>query len=343
MSDLSVDVDYINKLSLYLEQFKLVRQDVWNARCPICGDSKKKLTKKRFYIYFNADKGYYSTKCHNCGHGAPFSVFLKENYPDLYRDYIVEKFPRNQKKLSPARFSKDIKKIVKPKPKCHGFDYSPLKRFSELPENHPGRMYMENRKLPLDVFFYCPSFIRFLEEIGDTKYTIPYKHAKEPRIIIPFYREDGLSTVFQARAFSKKEGLRYITIKEQDGESKVYGLDRVDYSKPVYVVEGPFDSHMIPNCIAMSGISTKLPEKLKNPIFIYDNEPRNIDVVKTMRKRLLQGYSVVIFPHTIKYNDLNDMVVKGKFSVETLLDIIKDHTYSGPTGLMQLQDWARIK
>ena len=113
MSDLSVDVDYINKLSLYLEQFKLVRQDVWNARCPICGDSKKKLTKKRFYIYFNADKGYYSTKCHNCGHGAPFSVFLKENYPDLYRDYIVEKFPRNQKKLSPARFSKDIKKIVK--------------------------------------------------------------------------------------------------------------------------------------------------------------------------------------------------------------------------------------
>jgi hypothetical protein len=339
MHNLSVDVDYINKVSVYLTLFHKVRENVWNARCPICGDSKKKLTKKRFYIYLNPEREHYSVKCHNCGYNVPFRVYLKEYHPELYKEYLLEKFPKKSKKIDYSRFSSEIKKIVPQKPVCSGFDYSSLKTFAELPESHPGRKYIENRKIPLNVFYYAPSFIKFLEELNLSKYTIPYQHATEPRIIIPFYRKDGLSTVFQARAFSKKEGLRYITIKEHDSESKIYGLERIDPSKDVYCTEGPIDSLMIPNCIAMSGISTNINNL--RPIFIFDNEPRNIDVVKTIKKRIIQKYKVVIFPETVKYKDLNDMVVGG-YTQDMLLDMIRKHTYSGHTALLVLSKWRKV-
>jgi hypothetical protein len=340
MYELSIDVEYINKLSSYLTLFHKVRTDVWNARCPICGDSKKKLTKKRFYIYLNHEKGYYSVKCHNCGYNTPFYIYLKEYFPELYKEYLLEKFPKKSKKINYSRFSTEIKKIGVKLNKCKGFDYSCLKTFADLPKDHPGRIYIENRKIPINEFYYTPSFIAFLEKLGLSKYTIPYEHATEPRIIIPFYRTDGLSTVFQARAFSYKECLRYITIKEHDTESKIYGLHRVDFNKTVYCTEGPIDSLMIPNCIAMSGISTNIKGIL--PIFIFDNEPRNIDVVKTIKKRIIQKYKVVIFPKSLKYKDLNDMVVKGGFTQDKLLDMIHSNTYSGHTALLELAKWRKV-
>ncbi len=337
MSDLSIDVSYIGRLSSRLEQFKKVRRNVWVARCPICGDSKKKKFKKRFYIFFH--KGKYTVKCHNCGYTNVFSRFLEAEFPDEYREYMIEKFPQKSS-LKKNRF-KHIKDIVPKKVICNGFDYSVLKRFDELPTNHPARIYIENRKIPLNMVYYCDTFSKFIDSIGVEHYKLAYGNSKEPRMIIPFYREDGLSTVFQARAFSKKEFLRYITIKEDDSENKIYGLERVDKNKPVWCLEGPLDSLMIPNAIAMSGISTKLPIGVDEFRFVFDNEPRNIDVVKNMRKRLRGGHKVVILSERVKYNDLNDMIVKGEMSSEKVLDLLENNLYTKDIGLMKLNEWKR--
>jgi len=339
MSDLNIDITYIGRLSSRIDQFKKVRRNVWNARCPICGDSKKNKFKKRFYIFL--DKGKYFTKCHNCPDANyEFSFFLKIHHPDLYNEYLIEKLPQKTS-LKKNRF-KHIKDIVPKKIHCNGFDYNNLKRFNELNISHPARIYVEKRKIPNNLIYYCDNFSLFIDSLNINHYKISYKNSNEPRIIIPFYREDGLSTVFQARAFSKQEGLRYITIKEDDQESKIYGLERIDKRKPVYCVEGPIDSVMIPNCIAMSGISTRLPDGIDEYIFIFDNEPRNIDVVKNMRKRLRQGHKVVIMPERIKFDDLNDMKVKGGMSSKKILDVINSNIYNGDVGYMKLKEWSRL-
>ncbi len=338
MNDLSIDVTYINRLSSRIDKFSKVRRNVWVARCPICGDSKKSKTKKRWYIFLHENN--YSVKCHNCGYSQPFYKYLEEYHPNEYKSYILEKLPKKSN-LKKDRFD-HIKKITNKIIHCKGFDYSSLKRFNDLSESHPARIYVETRQIPLDMVYYNDKFSEFISELDITKYKIAYDNSKEPRMIIPFYREDGLSTVFQARAFSKKEYLRYITIKEDEGESKIYGMERVDKNIPVYCLEGPLDSLMIPNAIAMSGISTKLPRGIKEFIFIYDNEPRNIDVVKNMRKRLLNGYKVVIFPDRLVYKDLNDIIVKGGMSHENVLKLINDNIYVKNSGIIKLNNWMRL-
>lgn len=338
MNDLSIDVMYIGRLSTKLEQFKKVRRDVWVARCPICGDSKKKKFLKRFYVYFN--KTHYSVKCHNCAYTNPFSKFLEEEFPNEFREYLLEKLP-NRSTLKKDRFT-HIKDIIPKKVICKGFDYSSLKRFDELPHDHPARLYILNRQIPLNKVYYADNFSTLISEIALDKYRLAYGNSTEPRMIIPFYREDGLSTVFQARAFSKKEFLRYITIKEDDSESKVYGLNTMDKDKPVWCLEGPLDSLMIDNAIAMTGISTKLPKEVSEFRFVYDNEPRNSDVVKNMRKRLISGHKVVIFPERVKWNDLNDMIVKGGMSKENVIDILENNLYSKSTGILRLNEWAKL-
>ena len=216
MDDLTIDVSYIGQLSTRLSQFKKKDRNLWIARCPICGDSKKSKYKKRFYIYFR--KGKYHVKCHNCQYALPFSTFLEDKFPDLYKKYILEKLP-NRSTLKKNRF-KHVKDIVPKKVICKGFDYSILKRFANLSTDHPARIYVEHRQIPLNMVYYVDNFSTFIAHINIESYSRAFSNAKEPRMIIPFYRQDGLSTVFQARAFSKKEFLRYITVKEDEGESK---------------------------------------------------------------------------------------------------------------------------
>jgi hypothetical protein len=339
MNDLSIDVSYIGRLSTRLSQFKRVRQDVWCARCPICGDSKKNPFKKRFYIYKN--NNHYSCKCHNCGYTSTFGKFLESEFPEEYKSYLLEKFPF-KKTIDKSRFKKKSSEIVKKSTKkCNGLDYSCLIKFEDLSPDHPARLYVEKRKIPFDRVLYSPRFSDFILYLNMNKYIVSYEYAKEPRLIIPFYKESGISTVCQARAFSKKETLRYITIKEDENENKIFGMDRIDKTKPIWVVEGPIDAMMIPNCIAMSGISTKIPSDIE-PIFIFDNEPRNRDVVKMMRKRLEQGHKVVIFSDKDEYNDLNDFIVKGGFSAEKLVDKLTKIIYSEAVGLLKLNDWRKV-
>ena len=71
-----VDSKYIGLVSSRLKKFKRVKGDLYNFRCPLCGDSKKHKNKARGYIYpLKSDMNY---KCHNCGASSTFSNFLKQ-------------------------------------------------------------------------------------------------------------------------------------------------------------------------------------------------------------------------------------------------------------------------
>ena len=133
----------------------------------------------------------------------------------------------------------------------------------------------------------------------------------EPRLVLPFIDKDGMLFGFTGRSF-KKNSLRYLTIMIDDTKPKIFGLDKVDFNRKYYVVEGPIDSLFLDNAIAVSGTSFgKLSETgldKDNLNIVFDNQPRNVEVCKLIEKNIDQGYSVVIWPQTIIAKDINETI-----------------------------------
>ena len=110
---------------------------------------------------------------------------------------------------------------------------------------------------------------------------------------------------FQGRSLGPNS-VKYITVMIKDDVPKLYGLEKVDKSKPVFVVEGPFDSTLINNSIAMCGAdigSSYLDEY--DLIYVYDNEPRNREICDRISKCIESGNQIVIWPSTINEKDIN--------------------------------------
>ena len=330
-----IDLKFINDLSGRLSQFKKKTDYLFNFRCPHCGDSQKSKTKARAYLYRVKNDMFF--KCHNCGQGQNLANFIKFIDPKLYEQYLLERY----KKSAPAT----------PKPK---FDFKPtkftdqtpiddLKSIKDLPEDHPARLYCVNRKIPekyFDKLFLSDKFMTLVNEVKPNTYKITKDH---PRLIIPFYDTTGKVFAFQGRAFGKEQP-KYLTIKLDESKQKVYGLDKINFQKPIYITEGPIDSLFIDNCLAAGGADLFLKNKIPNEniTYIFDNEPRNKEIVKRMYKVIEQDFNVVIWPEDLQLKDVNDMIMSGLTKFE-LQDIISNNTYSKLSALTKLNYWKKIK
>ena len=330
-----IDLKFINDLSGRLSQFKKKTDYLFNFRCPHCGDSQKSKTKARAYLYRVKNDMFF--KCHNCGQGQNLANFIKFVDPKLYESYLLERY----KKSAPAT----------PKPE---FDFKPtkfkdqtpiddLKSIKDLPEDHPARLYCDNRKIPekcFDKLFLSDKFMTLVNEVKPNTYKVIKDH---PRLIIPFYDTTGKVFAFQGRAFGKEQP-KYLTIKLDENKQKVYGLDKVNFQQPIYITEGPIDSLFIDNCLAAGGADLFLKNKIPNEqiTYIFDNEPRNKEIVKRMYKVIEQNFNVVIWPEDLQLKDVNDMIMSGLTKLE-LQDIISNNTYSKLSALTKLKYWKKIK
>ena len=330
-----IDLKFINDLSGRLSQFKKKTDYLFNFRCPHCGDSQKSKTKARAYLYRVKNDMFF--KCHNCGQGQNLANFIKFIDPKLYEQYLLERY----KKSAPAT----------PKPK---FDFKPtkftnqtpiddLKSIKDLPEDHPARLYCMNRKIPekyFDKLFLSDKFMTLVNEVKPNTYKITKDH---PRLIIPFYDTTGKVFAFQGRAFGKEQP-KYLTIKLDENKQKVYGLDKINFQQPIYITEGPIDSLFIDNCLAAGGADLFLKNKIPNEniTYIFDNEPRNKEIVNRMYKVIEQDFNVVIWPEDLQLKDVNDMIMSGLTKLE-LQDIISNNTYSKLSALTKLNYWKKIK
>ena len=120
---------------------------------------------------------------------------------------------------------------------------------------------------------------------------------------------------------------------------KVYGLDTIDKEKPVYIVEGPFDSSFVENSVAMCGSDVDIRTfGWSNYIWVFDNEPRNRENIGRVSKTIDRGDKVVIWPSDISEKDINDMILAGR-DVQNLL---QSNTYTGLEAKLKLQSWKRI-
>jgi predicted RNA-binding Zn-ribbon protein involved in translation (DUF1610 family) len=321
-----VDVRFINLISSRLPKFKRVKPDLYNFRCPICGDSEKTKNKARGYLYRIKTNTNY--KCHNCGISLSFNNFLKQVDPSLHKEYTLEKFKEGH---TGKNFVAKEPKFEFEKPK---FKKTLKIGLPKASSNQDAKKYLEDRKLDPDKFYYTDKFKEWTNSKVHTFDDLTYD---EPRIIIPLIYEDKF-VGYQGRSLGPSK-VKYITVMLDDDAPKIYGLDKVGRDAPVFVTEGPFDSTFIRNSIAMCGADADVSRwGVSNPVYIYDNEPRNREIVNRISKTIDRGYQVVIWPDHIDVKDINDMVMSG-LDVQNL---VESNIYSGLQAKLKFTNWKKI-
>mgnify|MGYP003123916204 CR=1 FL=1 len=204
-----VDSKFIGLVSPKLQKFKRVKADLYNFRCPICGDSKKNKSKTRGYLY--AVKANTNFKCHNCGASMSLNNFLKHVDPAVHKQYVMEKFKEGHTGRSFVTEEPEFK-----------FEAPKFKKKLKLPkasENPKSSGYLTARKLNPDNFYYAEHFKKFVNSLKPT--FDDTKHDEE-RIIIPLYYEKNLIGL-QGRSINPNP-VKYITVMLDDDAPKIYGL-----------------------------------------------------------------------------------------------------------------------
>jgi hypothetical protein len=303
-----------------LDKFHKVRDYLYNLRCPYCGDSEKFKNKARGYFYRVKDQ--MNFRCHNCDYGTTAGNVVKYIDPETYKEYVKESFFPTENEIE---YKFEEPKFKKRDPKLK--DLVPI---NKLNTDHPAHQVLVTRQIPeehYDKFYLCHKFYAW-SEISSNK--------DHPRLVIPFYDEDGKVFAAQGRAFGNEQP-KYLTVKFDD-KPKIFGLERVDFSKRVYVVEGPIDSLFLHNCLAVAGADFNNLQK-EDTTIILDNEPRNKEIVRRMENLIDVDYELVIWPDSIQQKDINDMTLAGIGDIQTIID---NNTFSGLQAKMRLATWKRI-
>jgi hypothetical protein len=218
-----------------------------------------------------------------------------------------------------------------------------MDRLDTLPDDHEVIQYVTNRRIPRDAFdrLYFISNVKDVIQLNDK-----YKNSiitSEPRLAIPFLDGNNKLLVVSLRGI-RGESLRYINIKVDEDAPSIFGLDKVDPTQEVFVVEGPLDSLFLHNSIACAGTSfgkiDQLPIAKDKITIIFDNQPKNRDVGKLMNKYIDQGYRIVIWPD-VPGKDINEMVENGLTSDE-IQDIINHNKFQGLAAKAKYAMWRKV-
>jgi hypothetical protein len=152
----------------------------------------------------------------------------------------------------------------------------------------------------------------------------------------------------QGRSLEKDSQVRYLTWIFDKEHPKLFGLNKVNINKRIWVVEGPIDSLFVPNCIAIGGADFNSTELLQYAdkdkfVFLYDPECRNYELIQTIEKRINEGFNVCILPESIrKYGkDINNFIENG-LTVDEIMKIANDNVFNGFLARVRLNIWTKI-
>jgi transcription elongation factor Elf1 len=333
-----IDRKFLLLVSPKLQRFARKKDDLYNFRCPICGDSHKNKTKSRGYVFRKKNDYFYM--CHNCGISTTFYNFLKQVDPNLLKEYQLERYKNGETGNNNY-----------PKPEFEEFKTEKptfkksleLPSIESLPTGHFAKDYVQKRQIPESLqsqLYYAEDFLSFIQSLGIEKEGL-YKNDK--RLVIPFYNAEKELVAVQGRSLGESK-LRYITLKLHDDNKKVYGLDRIDTDELVYVVEGPIDSMFLENAVATadSNLESIVDTLDKSKVvLIFDNEPRNKEIVNKLEHAIDNHFNVVIWPEMMEEKDINDMVLGG-FSPDEIQDIIDKNTFLNLRAKMEFVNWKKV-
>jgi len=341
---LSIESKYIRLISSRLRNFKQKKDYLWNFSCPICGDSTKNLSKARGYVFQKGTNLFFN--CHNCGVGTNLGNLIKQVDPSLHKEYVLERYKSGESGFS--NFKSPTFDIPAPRfdkvAKEKHFEHAEW--VSKLPSGHFCIVYCTNRRFlstMIDTLLFTPNYKKFCDAL------VP-NHGKEitadARLVIPFYDKYNTLIGVSGRALENSDyKLRYVTLRTNESQDKlIYGMDKVNTNELVKIVEGPLDSMFLINCVGSGDSALIQTAKLldaENKVLIFDNEPRNKEIVKLMDDAIKLNYNVVIWPDMIEQKDINEMVMAG-FSPDEIERIISSNTFTGLRAQMRFVSWKKI-
>lgn len=351
-----IEAKYVSLLGAQLEQFSQKGPQLWNFRCPICKDSKKSKSKIRGYLFFKNDRIRFY--CHNCNASQSFDSFLAARDNRLYQEYLAEILV--EKGYNPHRtatFKKTQQKLLPDANK----PLLALRKVSSLHPDHTCKKYVVSRQIPTSFHFklyYTEGFMKWTNTIIPGKFDKDALKYDGPRLVIPLFDKHGLLFGYTGRALDPEDSRRYILIMVDKDRPKCFGLDTIDLNRKFYVLEGPIDSMFIPNSLAVLGsslIQPLIPLDFDKDLctLIFDNQPRNSQVVGNMISAAEKGYRVCVWPKSWTYKDINEAVldkIKTQDYVNTekiskissgIVNTIEAYTHSGASAILAIEKWKK--
>ena len=331
-----LDRSFLLRISGRLARFARKKDDLYNFRCPMCGDSLKNKSKSRGYVY--RKKNDYFFMCHNCGSSMSFFNFLKHIAPELSQEYTLEKY-----KLTTTTGNTAEPDFTEFKSKPVFNEHINLPTIASLPDAHFAKAYVLSRHIPLNFhseLYFAEDYRSFVESFGVEKEI--YKG--DQRLVIPFYDKENKLVGFQGRALGESKQ-RYITIRLQEDVTLFYGLNKVNREERILVLEGPLDSMFLPNAIATTNSNLESAVHFfdkEQIVLVFDNEPRNKEIVDQIEHAVDNHFKVVIWPEMVVEKDINDMVLSG-FSLDEINDIIDTNTFSNLRAKIEFVNWKKIE
>ena len=333
-----IDRTFLLRMAPKLTRFTQKKTDLYNFRCPICGDSQKNKTKARGFVYRKKNDYFYA--CHNCGLSTTFYNFMRQVDESLLKEYQLERYKNGEtgnNNYPKAQFEEF--KTEKPTFK----KALQLPAIDSLPEAHFAKVYVQKRRIPETFWsqlYFAEDFAAFIQSLGIENTNLK---EKDNRLVIPFYDKEKNLVAIQGRALGESK-LRYITLKLHDDNKKVFGLERVNTESMICVTEGPIDSMFLENAVATADSNlesiTDVLDK-SEVVLVFDNEPRNKEIVKKLEHAIDNHFNVVIWPEFIQEKDINDMILNG-FSHDEIQDIISKNTFVNLRAKMEFVNWKKI-
>ena len=325
---------YLSLVSSQFQRFTAKGKDLWNCRCPYCGDSTHSKTKARGYFFKHEETLMY--KCHNCMVALPFTTVLKEHNQALYNEMMIESL---KKASEPSAF--DVvnaqPKFNKPSTTASIFDY-----LAPLEKGAPAWKYLySQRQIPLhrkNDFLYCSDVVAFANVLGKTPKIEP-----TDAIAIMCVVQGKLSAI-QMRLL--KGDIRYLTFSTNDELPIYFGLNTASTDKMLTLVEGPFDSTFIDNCVACTTLPNVKDAEYMHQLgytnirFAYDADyTSNPQVRKAMQQTIKAGYSVIVYDGKFKHKDINDAVVAGFTNINAYFN---SRAFNGPRAMLEMTLGAKL-
>lgn len=339
-----IDHKYVGTLSVKLEKFARKGEYLYNFRCPICGDSQKNKTKARGYLF--AKKGGMFYKCHNCHASMSFGNLIKSVDPNLYKEYCLDRYKDGDTGIKPHKEHNFVfKPVVFESNRQHNAILSSLIPIKKLSETHEALQYVKDRKIPTDKYelLYYVDDAQKLKQFAEG-YDDKIK-GNESRLIIPFFDSENQLIGLSGRALNKSNPVRYLTVRIKDNVPMIFGQNRVHKDQTIYVTEGPIDSLFLPNAVATGNSNLKAAAEVldkENLILVYDNEPRNKEIMREMKTAIESGFNVCVWPSSIEAKDINEMIQTLNMTQNEVLDVINKNTFSGLTAMLKYNSWRIV-
>ncbi|MEG1363729.1 MAG: hypothetical protein RSC92_04800, partial [Clostridia bacterium] len=273
-----------------------VYKDRINFCCPFCNDSVSNNRKKRGNIILKGEHANHF-KCFNCGEYYSLNRFFKEfnenldlnvlNYLDKNKSNFIKTYTYDASCLY------DMDAI-----ESFSIDRETFKKFYSLVE-------VNNTK----AFYYLINRLQF----NYNKFL--YDKKKDELVILNLTQQNNIIGC-QRRPLYKSENAKYRTYKlsklyeemslntqeipeEIEAISTVFNICLINYSMPISAFEGPLDSFLFKNSIAITGLSKKLVLDIPVRYFLDSDK----DAVKKSIDLINKGESVFLWKKFLSENN----------------------------------------